>query len=592
MKIKWQISIALVLLCIIMIAMLSGITMMQLKGSVEQERDDSIARLTKQTTLSFSYISDDLEHYLFNISRSEGVASILTMSEDRKTRLLQINRFLQSITDSTYYIQSAYVLDEENGDFYSYAGAGACANVEEVEDRYRDGFFKTDKDSQWFRDNQGYVYVSRAIYKMYPYKRIGSVIAQINQGNIFTMVGIDKANDGVLCIFDADHRMVIDGSSELYDRELLLEAYHAGINSCDRVVSTDYAGEEYDVYVHSQKDHGWNAMFLISRREKLASYYEMNSGIWKIGAVLIVLSIAFSYVISYSLAKRTSSMVLQVQQIGQAQPEKRIVISGKDEIAELADSFNKMLDEIENMYQQILNQQIEEDNVRYELLDLQFRSIQAQIAPHFISNILGALNSYAAAGKTEKVEQLVVHSSRYIRKNMESIDRKMSTVEEEFRTIDEYIALYQNVFGEPREYRKTFLNEECRTMMMPSLLLQPLVENALKYYRNDGNAAETHICLTAQLSERKLILGVEDTSGELPQDVLDALRQMMTEGTDTSNRLGFGLSGIVRRLRILYPDQFAFRVSSLEKKHKRIEIAIPAVTDEEYYGVSESVIRS
>ena len=112
MKIKWQISIALVLLCIIMIAMLSGITMMQLKGSVEQERDDSIARLTKQTTLSFSYISDDLEHYLFNISRSEGVASILTMSEDRKTRLLQINRFLQSITDSTYYIQSAYVLDE------------------------------------------------------------------------------------------------------------------------------------------------------------------------------------------------------------------------------------------------------------------------------------------------------------------------------------------------------------------------------------------------------------------------------------------------------------------------------------------------
>ena len=138
MKIKWQISIALVLLCIIMIAMLSGITMMQLKGSVEQERDDSIARLTKQTTLSFSYISDDLEHYLFNISRSEGVASILTMSEDRKTRLLQINRFLQSITDSTYYIQSAYVLDEENGDFYGYAGAGACANVEEVEDRYEE----------------------------------------------------------------------------------------------------------------------------------------------------------------------------------------------------------------------------------------------------------------------------------------------------------------------------------------------------------------------------------------------------------------------------------------------------------------------
>ena len=69
MKIKWRISIALILLCIIMISMLSGIAMIQLKENVEQERNASSANLAIQTALSFSYISDDIEHYLFNISR-------------------------------------------------------------------------------------------------------------------------------------------------------------------------------------------------------------------------------------------------------------------------------------------------------------------------------------------------------------------------------------------------------------------------------------------------------------------------------------------------------------------------------------------
>lgn len=578
-----RISLAMILLCVMMIAMLSLISLMQLKESVEKERNASIVSTTIQTGLSFSYISDDIEHYLFDIIRSEGIASVMAFPTSTGSRALQITHFLQSITDSTYYVQSAYLINEEDGNIFTYSGADALISPSEFEKKYQEGLFDTPKDTQWFQDDQGYLYVSRAIYRMYPYKRIGCLIVQINQESMFAMTGIHGISEGTLCIFDADHNMVIEWGSEAENRELLLTAYSAGIQNMDAMDSVRYGGEEYNLYIHSQGATGWHVMFLISQKEKLASYYKMNSSITAISIVLIAMSLVLSYVISYSLTKKTSRMMRQIQHIGENHPEERISIGGKDEIAELAGSFNEMLDKIEDMYQQILNQQIERDNVRYELLDLQFRSIQAQIAPHFISNILGALNSYAAAGETDKVEQLVVHASRYIRRNMDSIDKKMSTVDEEFRTIDEYIALYQNVFGEPQVYKKRFVDEECRTMMMPSLLLQPLVENALKYFRNDDNAEQTQIYLTAQHTKDRLLLCVEDSSGALPQDVLDAVGQMMAKGTDFSNRLGFGLSGIIRRLAILYPDQYTFQVFSLPKNHKRIEICIPAVTDEEYY---------
>ena len=75
---------------------------------------------------------------------------------------------------------------------------------------------------------------------------------------------------------------------------------------------------------------------------------------------------------------------------------------------------------------------------------------------------------------------------------------------------------------------------------------------------------------------------MEDNSGALPQDVLDALQQITREGIDTSKRLGFGLSGIIRRLQIMFPNQFTFHVYPLQGHCKRIEISIPAITQEEY----------
>lgn len=218
--------------------------------------------------------------------------------------------------------------------------------------------------------------------------------------------------------------------------------------------------------------------------------------------------------------------------------------------------------------------------MRYDLLDIQFRSIQARVAPHFICNLLGALNSYAVIGETDKVEQLVVHASRYFRKNIVNSDKRLSTVAEEFATIDEYIMLYQSVFGQPHEYKKAFLNEEAKTLLMPSLLLQPLIENSLKYYRDESGVDETSITLSADFADNRLQLILEDSSGNLPQGVLEAIHNIATEGVDGSHRLGFGLSGIIRRLKIMFDSQFDFQVSPLEEHRKRIVISIPAITME------------
>lgn len=590
MRIKWRVALALIGLCIAMILLESSITMIQLKDNIEEERNCTNAKISKQIGMSFSYISDDIEHYLFSISRSEGVANVIALPVDSNSRWLQINRFLQSITDSTDYISSAYIIEEDNETIWGYSGVDSEQSFESFESKFLSGTFNSVKDTQWFCDEDGNIFVRRAIYLLYPYRKVASVIVSIDQQSLCSMVGLDNETNGSVCIFDATHNLILDGSVKNISRELIYKAYEAAIQVPETVVSIEYGHEVYDVYVHSQDNDNWNILHLIEKHKKLESYYEMNSSVWTIGIALCIVGIFCASIVSRSLTKRISNLTYQVQRIGDGHPEKRIQIRGKDEISELADNFNDMLDKIEDMYQQVVDQSLEKEKVRYELLDLRFRSVQAQIAPHFISNLLGALNSYAVVGEIDKVEQLVVHASRFIRKNLETCDTKMRTVEDEFRTIDEYIALYQSVFGQPNEYQKVFLDEECRTMMMPSLLLQPLVENALKYYRDDNNSEQTRIWLTARHNDGNLILSVEDTSGELPQDVLDAIDQIVLTGVDRKKRLGFGLTSIIRRLKIMYQDEFSFLVFTTDKHSKRIDITIPAVKADDYEEKAEQIL--
>ena len=170
-------------------------------------------------------------------------------------------------------------------------------------------------------------------------------------------------------------------------------------------------------------------------------YSDMLHTIRIIGAILCVLSIVLSWIVSHSLLKNIHSMMKQIKLIGGGKANKKIEISSHDEIGELADSFNQLLSKLDSVNQRIIAEGLEKERIKYELLNLQLRSILTQIAPHLIGNLLGALSAYAVVGQTDKVESLSIHASNYIRSNAKCSEREYSTLGEEFQAIDNYIAM-------------------------------------------------------------------------------------------------------------------------------------------------------
>lgn len=577
MKIKWRVSIVMMVLCLTMILLESSIMVIRLKENIEKEYNDTIEKMCIQTGIAFSYSSDNIEQLLFRMCNSEGIASKLQYYETNYSQNLQVNSFLKSLTESTEYIMAAYLVDEHTGNIFCYTRNDVQQKKDLFLADFEKGLFDSSKDIKWFSNEAGEIFLRRAFYNLYPYQRVGSVIVNIDREKMLSMVGIPRDEAGSICIFDYQNDLVLNAGADFGQKELFFTAYETCVQAPNSFVYVEYQGEQYDCYGDIQERNGWNTIYLIKHKKKMISYNSINASIWAVGICLGIVSIVASFILSYSLTRRISNMSGQLKQIGDGIIEKRISISGKDEIRDLGESFNQMLDKLEDAYQSLIEHQIMEDKVRYELLNLQIRSVHARIAPHFISNLLAALSSYATIGETEKVEQLAVCASRYLRKNIESYDRFFCTVEEEFQTIDDYIYLYQCVFGQPHRYKRNFATETAETVMMPCLLLQPLVENSLKYYRNENGLDETQISLTAQVVEDRLWLILEDTSGAVPKDVLDAIEEMKRTGSDSTHRLGFGLSGILQRLQYMYGNDFEFEIQNMENRHKTITITIPTL---------------
>ncbi|MDR3680323.1 MAG: histidine kinase [Flavipsychrobacter sp.] len=153
---------------------------------------------------------------------------------------------------------------------------------------------------------------------------------------------------------------------------------------------------------------------------------------------------------------------------------------------------------------------INKNNKRNRRLELELNSIYAQINPHFIFNTLG---SALLLIKQKKINEAYDHVSKFshlLRAYIRSSRNRYIILEDEINNLHAYIQLQQNRFKDKFDYTiTTDANIDTATIKIPSLLLQPIVENAINhglFHKEDKG----HLSISFQLKENMLICLIED----------------------------------------------------------------------------------
>jgi two-component sensor histidine kinase len=193
--------------------------------------------------------------------------------------------------------------------------------------------------------------------------------------------------------------------------------------------------------------------------------------------------------------------------------------------------------------------------------ETQVKMLRYQLNPHFLFNTLNAISTLILDRDNNTANQAVTRLSAFLRHTLDQDPMKRVTLKQELEALDLYLGIEKLRFG-PRLRLDIVIDADAESALVPSLLLQPLVENALKYAIAPAEAGGT-LHIGARLIGQRLLLHVADDGPGCPKGV------SLGEGR------GVGLRNTRDRLNVLYGDRARF-ASHNTSPGLRIDIEFPA----------------
>lgn len=302
-----------------------------------------------------------------------------------------------------------------------------------------------------------------------------------------------------------------------------------------------------------------------------------------ISVLVIVFSVLILLYVISSAFKPLNQIIGIMKEIRAGNRELRYIDARTDEIGYLGKSLNEMLDELNSMMAKSLElkQQIYEAAIAQQ--DIELRLLYGEIRPHFIYNTLNSITILIECGKSDIAIQLIDSFSKLLR-GIAYINRTIF-LNDEFDMVENYLKIHEIRFDYDLSYDLR-LDDKCREIVIPALILQPIVENAILHGRNNTDA-KMHISVNADICDEKVILTVKDNGvGIEERDLLRINQQLsmlnitsylydQSEKRDTHN--GLGLSNILMRLRLYYKDNCNLYVDSQPNAGTTVTIEIPAI---------------
>lgn len=198
----------------------------------------------------------------------------------------------------------------------------------------------------------------------------------------------------------------------------------------------------------------------------------------------------------------------------------------------------------------------------------QLKMLRYQLNPHFLFNTLNAISTLILSERNENANRMLSRLSAFLRYSLDSDPMQKVTLKQELDALNLYLNIEKLRF-DSRLHLQFDVSQQASQMRVPSLILQPLIENAIKYAiapKEDGGT----IRIAAEVEfDQRLKIVVEDDG---PGVDLESIK------THADGR-GVGLANVRERLRVLYGDGQSFELNNAQPHGLRVTMRIPSEHD-------------
>jgi two-component system sensor histidine kinase YesM len=334
----------------------------------------------------------------------------------------------------------------------------------------------------------------------------------------------------------------------------------------------DSANDSNIISVHKMSEFGW----VLAHSIPLKALTERTDLVKNVTIFIFIIFVAISSILSIVVAlnvtrpiKRLSALMKHVER-GNFNVD--LQLKTRDEIGLLARSFNSMVAKIRDLIEK--NYFIEIKQREAELY-----ALQAQINPHFMYNTLETIGAAVEEDESETVVEMVTLLGRMLRFSLNN-ESKFVRIFEEVQHVHDYLTIQTFRFEERVRFtiQANIVTEE---WYCPKFILQPLVENAIKYGLEYRKGVHIHINVSKEFGAGSgtddIVFRIRDDGPGIDVERLTQLRAILKGGQMVQGVTGVGLKNVHSRIGILFGDNYGLQLDSTEGKGTEIIIRIPPI---------------
>lgn len=312
---------------------------------------------------------------------------------------------------------------------------------------------------------------------------------------------------------------------------------------------------------------------IVPMNEIISKVYPLLSISITILVGCIILILVVSSIIWTNIARPLKKLQGLMGQIENGNLKVRMKYNGKDEIADLAESFNFMIDKLNMLIFENYQTKLRESELVILNKEAQFKALQQQINPHFLYNTLESINWMAYKIGATDIYSMVNALGRFFRGVISRGDDIIS-FGEEIDYLKNYIYIQKTRYQDKLDIILE-IDDEIKEFKTIRLILQPIVENAIVHgverlkkggiVRVRGYVSGIFVCFE-----------IQDNGVGMPEKKLKQIMELAdVPESEVDKSAGIGVINVYRRLKLYFGEESSFKIESEEGEGTSVKFSIP-----------------
>ncbi len=291
--------------------------------------------------------------------------------------------------------------------------------------------------------------------------------------------------------------------------------------------------------------------------------------------ILIIVSALIALIVSRTISSPLARLVRQMEQVENGNFRGMVNVTSYEEINGLVASFNHMVRRVEELIERVKLSSVSEKNA-------ELHALQSQVNPHFLYNTLDMIYWMLDEKGNDRLGEVVLSLSQMFRYSSHWEGKAEVMLREEVEQIRHYLTIIQMRL-EDRLTVEIRIDERWMDLIVPKMLLQPVIENAVKHGL-EANRGQGLLVVEAVPDEQYLNIHVSDNGAGMTAETLYNLHRSLlvpeNEPQDEAavaarGRQGIGMQNVHQRLKYMFGDEYGIGIESKPGEGTRVTLRLP-----------------